>query len=119
MKHFPIDKYEIEIRQHPEHLGVETIARSTYAGKPVFGKAICHVNDEYDEEFGIKLACARCAAKIAKRRMARADRKTAEAMAAYYKAYEELGKMRRYQTDSVDAYLYAIRKVNELESSAR
>lgn len=119
MKHFPVDKYKIEIRQHPEYLGVETIAWSTYAGKPVFGKAICHVNDEYNEEFGIKLAVARCAAKIAKKRMARAARKSKEAADAYYKAYNELGKMRRYETDAFDAYCYSIRKLNELESSVR
>ena len=119
MRNFPVDKYTIEIRQHPEHLGVETIAWSTYAGKPVFGKAICHVDDTYDEEYGIKLATARCAAKIAKKRMARADRKTKEAVEAYYKAYSELGKMRRYQTDSFEDYTYALRKVSELEQAAK
>ena len=50
MKNYPIEKYEFEIRQHPEYLGVETIAKSTYAGKEVFGKAICRADDSYNEE---------------------------------------------------------------------
>ena len=45
-----------------------TIAVSSYAGKTVKGIAKLNPNDEYNEDFGKKLAAARCALKIAKKR---------------------------------------------------
>lgn len=114
MFNFPVDKYNIEIRQHPEYLGVETIASSTYAGKPVSGKAICNVVDEYDEEYGIQLATARCAAKVARKRLARAQRKEKEALEAYVAACDKLRDMRRYVTNAAEAFHKANQKVSDL-----
>ena len=100
MGRYPVEKYEIEIRQHPEYLGVETIATSTYAGKPVSGKAICRVEDEYNEELGIKLAVARCAEKIARKRDARAKKMLAQAQADYVQAAKRVGAMSKYHNDA-------------------
>lgn len=50
----------------------KVIALSSYAGKTVRGVAKCHPNDVFDEEFGKKLAAARCNLKIAEKRHLRA-----------------------------------------------
>ena len=71
---YPIEKYKIVIHQHKDYGSTEIIAYSTYAGKVVHGKAICHANDQYDEQKGVKLAVARCAEKIARKRQARANK---------------------------------------------
>ena len=45
---------------------------STYAGKPVWGYAVCAPGDEYDYDYGYTLAKARCDMKIAHKRFNRA-----------------------------------------------
>ena len=107
MKNYPIEKYEFEIRQHPEYLGVETIAKSTYAGKEVFGKAICRADDSYNEEVGMRLAAARCAAKIARKRLKRADKMSLEATQKSIEAKRHLDNMNHYYEDSRQAFIEA------------
>ena len=97
---FPIEKYNIVVHQHPEYHGVEIIAWSTYAGKAVYGKAICRAGDEYNEETGKRLAIARCAAKIARKRLKRADKLSLEASQACIEAKRHLDKMNRYYEDA-------------------
>ena len=50
MRNYPIDKYSFEIKQNEKYLTTEIVASSTYAGQPVRGKAICHLEDTYDAE---------------------------------------------------------------------
>lgn len=57
---------------HDTPRGIETIAISSYAGKAVRGKAICHPNDSYDKYTGREIAAARCDLKIANKRKKRA-----------------------------------------------
>lgn len=98
---YPIDKYQIIKHQHKDYLGVEIIARSTYAGQDVKGKAICHEGDTYSEEKGIKLAVARCAEKIAKKRAARATRLLKRANDQLAMAQKYVADMTAYHTDAV------------------
>ena len=98
---YPIDKYQIIKHQHKDYLGVEIIARSTYAGQDVKGKAICHEGDTYNEENGIKLAVARCAEKIAKKRAARATRLLKRANDQLAMAQKYVADMTAYHTDAV------------------
>ena len=98
---YPIDKYQIAVHQHPDYLGTEIIARSTYAGETVKGKAICHDGDTYNEENGIKLAVARCAEKIAKRRAARATRLLKKANDQLAMAQKYVADMTAYHNDAV------------------
>ena len=114
MKNYPIEKYEFEIRQHPIYLGVETIAHSTYAGQPVTGKAICHADDEYNEQFGMELAAARCAAKIAHKRNARATAKVLEAGEKVKQARQELDNMFLYKRDAMEEVEACDAKIAEL-----
>jgi hypothetical protein len=98
---YPIEKYQVIVHQHPDYLGTEIIARSTYAGQVVKGKAICHEGDTYNEEKGIKLAVARCAEKIAKKRAARATRLLKKANAQLAMAQKYVADMTAYHNDAV------------------
>lgn len=109
MSRYPIEKYKIVIHQHPEYHTTEIIAMSTYAGQVVKGKAICHINDEYNEEDGRKLAIARCAAKIAKKRNDRAAR-------LLKKANEQLALAQKYVNDMTRYHVDACAEVEEAQA---
>lgn len=89
---YPVEKYNIVVHQHKDYKTTEIIAYSTYAGKVVKGNAIVHENDTYDEEKGKKLAIARCAEKIARKRQARSAR-------LLKKAHEQLKMAQKYVDD--------------------
>lgn len=101
MAKYGVEKYNIVIHQHPKYGGVETIAFSTYAGKPVYGKAICRAGDEYDEETGKRLAIARCARKIARKRLRRADQLCKEAEQAIRDAIKHENDMAEYYMNAL------------------
>lgn len=97
---YPIDKYQIVVHQHPDYHTTEILARSTYAGETVKGKAICHLNDTYNEEKGVKLAVARCAEKIARKRKARATRLLKKAQTQLAMAQKYVADMTNYHADA-------------------
>ena len=97
---YPVEKYRIVVHQHPDYHTTEVIAFSTYAGKVVKGNAICHIDDVYDEEAGKKLAIARCAEKIARKRKARATRLMKRATEQLAEAQKYADKMAHYYEDS-------------------
>lgn len=97
---FSLDKYKFAFFK--DENGKATVsARSTYAGKTVKGYAKCDPRDSYDVESGKALAAARCNAKIAEKRVARAQRQVAKAaqMVKDAQAYE--AKMKAYLSDSI------------------
>lgn len=106
MSRYPKEKYTIITHQHKDYLGTETIAFSTYAGRPVYGKAICRVEDTYNEETGIKLAVARCAHKIALKRRARAAK-------LLQKARHQLSLAQKYCDDMTHYFDDACAEVDE------
>jgi hypothetical protein len=93
----------------------KVVAISTYEGKVVRGVAKCDPKDKFDVEAGKKLARARCAAKIAKKRAARAKREYAKALAAYNAAAARLDKMNDYSIDSKKAAIEAAEYLTKLE----
>lgn len=97
---YPIDKYKIVVHQHPDYHTTEIIAMSTYAGQVVKGKAICHLNDTYDEAAGTKLAIARCAEKIARKRQARSARLLKKAHDQLKMAQKYVDDMTQYNADA-------------------
>ena len=111
---YPIEKYQIVVHQHPDYHTTEILARSTYAGETVKGKAICHLNDTYDEDKGVKLAVARCAEKIAKKRKARATKKLAEAEEILAMAQAHYDDMVDYLANSTDALIEAENHIDEV-----
>ena len=83
------------------------IAVSTYAGKTVKGRAKCDPRDGYDFEAGKKLAAARCAEKVAKKRAKRAKQKFREAAKKLLEAQSYFDKMNCYVIESDLAYIKA------------
>ena len=113
---YPIEKYNIVVHQHPEYAGIEIIAWSTYAGKAVYGKAICRATDNYNEETGKRLAVARCAAKIARKRVKRADKLSCEAIQACIAAKRRKDQMAHYYEDAIRALHEADEEVAKILS---
>ena len=94
--------------------GEKVIAISTYAGRTVKGVAKCHPNDEFDVEFGKKLAAARCNEKITYKRLTRALNKYIEAVNESVAADEKMKRMKDYMLDAGAAHEEALRILKEL-----
>lgn len=92
---------------------IKTIAVSTYAGRTVRGSAICDLADQYNEAVGQKIASARCAAKIAQKRLNRAAKKQVEAQRMVQVAQAHYLKMVAYYNDAHVAQAEAAKAVNE------
>ena len=80
------------------------VAVSTYAGKTVRGVAKCDPRDNFDMTKGEDLAMARCAEKIAAKRMRRAQNELAKAEHAATLAKRRVDKMKNYLNDSAAAW---------------
>lgn len=106
---YPVEKYNIVVHQHKDYKTTEIIAYSTYAGKVVKGNAIVHENDTYDEEKGKKLAIARCAEKIARKRQARSAR-------LLKKAHDQLKMAQKYVDDMARYHIDACAEVEEAQA---
>jgi len=93
---YGLDKYKFYVS------GNKVIAVSTYAGRTVRGTAKCDPRDEFDLEFGKKLAAARCAYKIAEKRKARATEEYRKAAYEADQAAMRFRDMKQYFIDSID-----------------
>lgn len=111
---YSLDKYKF-YQYKNENGGITLAAASTYGGKTVKGYAKCDPRDEFDFEKGKDLAAARCNAKIAEKRVARASRKYLEAKAALVEAQDFFNRMYSYYVDAVDAADEANAAIVELE----
>lgn len=89
---------------------------SHFAGNPVVGIAKCSPNDKFDFEIGKKLAQARCDAKVAKKRMARARCKVRNAERMVKDMTNHYFDMVDYVNDSIDEYAESIKTLQILES---
>ena len=90
---------------------------SSYAGKPVKGRAKCAPMDEFDLDKGKELAQARCDVIIAEKRQKRALSKVVDAFQAYTEASWYLEDMDQYAKDSVSACKLAKNHLMELEKN--
>lgn len=93
---YPLDKYKFVT------YGNKVIAISSYGGKRVRGVAICSKDDNFSLDKGKELAAARCALKVAEKRVKRAYNKVAEAEEAYDKAGWHYDAMCDYHADAVN-----------------
>lgn len=96
----------------------KVIALSTYAGKTVRGVAKCHPTDEFNEEYGKKLAAARCNQKIAAKRYERAFRKYRFMCEAMNEVEKEFSKSAAYLRDAAAAEKEAILSVMEIRKES-
>lgn len=117
MKNFPQDKYSFYTATKVDGEPYRVIAVSTYAGRRVRGVAKCAPDDTFDMEKGKALAAARCAVKVAHKRLDRANRKWNEADKQVRESKRHLEDMTRYYDDSVYALQKAEAAVEEIEKS--
>lgn len=95
----------------------ETVAVSSFAGKPVRGVARCADGDNFDAEYGKNLAICRCDAKIARKRLKRATQKM-RALQEYMEfVQKEYDKTMAYVTDAKSEFVRAKDLLNCLESA--
>lgn len=94
--------------------GNKIICVSSYAGKMVRGVAKCHPGDTYDEEYGMRLAKARCDAKVTAKRYQNADNKWDEASKAVAEAERHLEKMSGYVTSAQIEFLDAMDHLDDV-----
>lgn len=95
----------------------KVICLSSYMGRTVRGVAKCSPNDEFNEEFGKKLAQARCDYKAAQKRYERAMQKNNEAEDALYAAEQYSDKMDNYLWEAEEAFDDATMTLMELLDS--
>lgn len=116
----PIERYKFTIKDfefddiEQEITRGTVVAESTYAGKPVIGVAKCHPSDEFDLQFGMELAAARCNAKVANKRKQRAIEKLKKSDATMVKARRDRDKNLRYLLDAQDQFDEAEKEVSYL-----
>ena len=91
------------------------VAVSTYAGRTVRGVAKCDPRDTFDTEKGEELAKARCAEKVAAKRLARAESELEKANRAVAAAQKRVEKMQSYVKDSTGAFINATSHRKNLE----
>ena len=96
---YPLEKYQYVTYTRKDGIK-EVVALSTYAGKTVRGVAKCDPNDEYNMGKGMELAAARCNAKIAKKRLAAANKACDEALWDVEIARNRLRDMEKYFIDA-------------------
>ena len=108
---YPISKYKFFMT--PDN---KVIAVSTYAGKTVKGVAKTDPRDKFDEAFGKELAAARCAAKVAKKRRARAAKMMRKAQTQLSVAQHYVDRMKAYEADAAKEYEEAVFNVTDLET---
>ena len=100
----------------------KVVAYSTYAGQSVRGVAKCAPDDEFDVEFGKKLAAARCNVKVARKRLKRALERRDVAWDEYLKAEDQLMKEEDYVDDAnsalTEAEIYLSSIIQDYEAAA-
>lgn len=100
---YPLEKYKFYIDEKNR----KVIAISTYAGRYVKGVAKCDPRDEFDIEKGKELAAARCAVKVAEKRVKNATKKYADATKqsdeAFAFAHSMLGYVITSQAELLEA----------------
>lgn len=106
--------YDYNDKESGSHV---VVCVSSYAGKPVKGRAKCAPNDSFDLDKGKTLAQARCDAVIAEKRKKRAMAKVLDAYTAYTEASFYLEDMDQYAKDSVVACREAMEHLVELEKN--
>ena len=96
---YSLDKYKYFT--YYDKNGKKTVsAVSTYAGKTVKGYAKCDPRDNFSEDSGKKLAAALCNAKVADKRVKRAEKKMGDALRQLDAAEAYYKRMRTYFNDA-------------------
>lgn len=111
MSHFKNPTFEFHTDGHSK-----VIAVSSFAGQTVRGVAKCAPNDEFDLEYGKRLAAARCVAKIASKRVKRAEGKVNAAFDAVNSAIAHLYDMLGYSASAEANMTSAMAELTKVSS---
>lgn len=109
------DKYTFYVN---EEAGI-IVALSTFAKKPVRGKAKCDPRDDFNLSDGMVIAAARCNERVAEKRARNAEARFAAAAKALEEAQKEYEKMKKYREDSIIKLNEAKEELEEIETSYR
>jgi len=110
IKDFPIDRYKFYVI--PEKQMV--IAVSTFAGKTYRGIAKCNPEDTWNEDYGKRLAAARCGVKIATKRIQYAEVRAEDSRQWANEAVNYYIKDLAYVRESEDVLNKAIKALGEI-----
>lgn len=105
---YPFNKYKFYFGNG------KVIAVSTYAGRIVKGVAKCDPSDNFDIEKGKQLAAARCNAKVAAKRVKRAQSELEKAISEFSNASSKVVTMNDYLTDALKAETIAEAEVKNI-----
>lgn len=111
MNSYPLNKYRFVTT------GNKVIALSTYAGKTVRGVARCSPHDTFSLDKGKELAAARCAYKIAQKRVTRAYNELQKADDKITEAQIRYDNMCEYYDNSIDSMYNAQERLEDLLGS--
>ena len=98
--------------------GNRVIAKSTFAKKEVKGVAICAPEDEFDLEYGKKLAAARCNLEVALKREKAAKHSYMVAERMLIAASANATHAVDYYRDALDASIVAIDKLKKVAAES-
>lgn len=93
------------------------IAIGKFGKQSVRGIAKCSPADNYDEEIGIKLACARCRAKITAKRAAAADDRYLDSVVDMALIGAKVQKLKAKAKQCIEEADMAAKELTELERS--
>ena len=115
---FPLEKYRF-IHGKTRNGADKVVALTTYAGKAVRGVAICSPDDTFSLDKGKELAAARCALKVAQKRLKRAGKCLDYALGTMEAAQDYYDKMVDYYDDATGELYDAEDELNGLLESFR
>lgn len=93
------------------------VALSSFAGQVVRGVARCAPNDVWDVEAGKRLAEARCSAKIAHKRLKRAEDIVNGCRQGLQYYTEQVAKYEQYELDAIEGVKKATEELLKLENN--
>ena len=116
---YPIEKYQFKTYEKVNKDGSKStvvVALSTYCGKVVKGVAKCLETDKFSLEDGMKLAAARCDAKVCEKRYKRADIRKSIRSRELDEIRKEYESVMEYYRESMDEYLKSLQRLKEIET---
>lgn len=112
-------KFKVDYNIYTDEKNRAVIAVCRYAGRSVRGVAKCSPDDEFDLDYGTRLAIARCEEKIARIKIRNASIKYLAAAKAADEAEKRFSEMKQYYMDSVDQLDNAIEEVKKISNEIK
>lgn len=112
-------KFKVDYNIYVDGKNRAVIAVCRYAGRNVRGVAKCSPDDEFNLDYGTRLAIARCEEKIARIKIRNASTKYLAAAKAADEAEKRFSEMKQYYMDSVDQLDNAIEEVKKISNEIK